>query len=125
MLAFFSSIYLFIFSSLPDSLFGQFKLMEGPAQKGTTFKKMNYFLGHLILVKLLSIGTLIEMHTLHVDLGTWEVLQGVVLVLLLVGLSLMMIMAMTDTWNNPQTIKTVVSVITVLFPPQSVPILPL
>lgn len=65
------------------------------------------------------------MHTLHVDLGTWEVLQGVVLVLLLVGLSLMMIMAMTDTWNNPQTIMTVVSVITVLFPPQSVPILPL
>jgi hypothetical protein len=98
--------------------------MERQAQKGITFKKMNYILGHLILINILSIGTLIEMHILHVDLGTWEVLQGVVLVLLLVDLlSLTMIMAMTDTWNSHQTIMTAISVITVRFPPQSVPIL--
>lgn len=74
----------------------------------------------------LSIDTLIEMLTLHVDLGIWEVLQGKFLVLLLVDhLLLMMIMTMADTWNDPQTIVTVISVITVLIPAQSVPILQL
>jgi hypothetical protein len=66
------------------------------------------------------------MLTLHVDLGTWEVLQGKFLVLILVDhLLLMMIMTMADTWNDPQTIVMVIPVITVLIPAQSVPILQL
>jgi len=76
------------------------------------------------LGEFLLIDTLIEMLTLHVDLDTWEVLQGKFLVLLLVDHLLpMMIIAMADTWNDPQTIVTVISVITVLVPAQSVPIL--
>lgn len=78
------------------------------------------------MVELLSVEFLIEMLTLHVDLGTQEVPQGRFLGLLLgEHLLLTMIMAMEDTWNDPQTIVTVISVITVLPPAQSVPILQL
>lgn len=100
--------------------------MERPAQRGTTSWKTKYYPGQLILVELLSIEFLIEMLTHHVDLGTQEVLQGRFLGLPLIDhLLLTMIMAMEDMWNDPQTIATVISVITVLPPAQSVPILQL
>lgn len=114
----------FCFRLIPVWFFGQSQLMGRLSQRGTTFGKMNFCLGHLVLLENLLTDTLIKKHMLHVNLCTCKVPQGVFLVLVLIDhLLIMMIMVMKDIWSDPQTIVKFIFGITMLFPAQNVPIL--